>query len=56
MSAESLVKARAAQAQVRAREEVVYECPKGDPQHRIVMLIPVQAIRCSHGVMKKVQA
>jgi hypothetical protein len=55
MSAESLIKARAAQAEVRAREEVVYECPKGDPEHRIVMLIPVQAIGCSHGRMKKTQ-
>jgi hypothetical protein len=54
MSAESLVKARAAQAAVRARPEVIYECPKGDPQHRITMLIPVQGIRCPHGQMKKV--
>jgi hypothetical protein len=54
MSAESLVKARAAQEEVRSRPETVYTCPKGDPQHRIVMLIPVQGIRCPHGQMKRV--
>ena len=55
MSAESLVKARAAQAAVRARPEVTFVCPKGDPTHRITMLIPVQGVRCPHGQMKKVQ-
>jgi hypothetical protein len=54
MSAESLIRARAAQAEVRSRPETVYTCPKGDPQHRITMLIPVQGIGCPHGVMKKV--
>lgn len=54
MSAESLAKARAAQAEVRSRPETVYTCPKGDPAHRIVMLIPVQDIGCPHGRLKKV--
>lgn len=55
MSVESLAKARAAQAEVRARPEVIYECPKGDPEHRITLYIPEYGITCPHGKMKKVQ-
>jgi hypothetical protein len=52
MSKESLVRARKAQAEVRARMASIYECRAGDPAHRIVLFIPVQGIECPHGKMR----
>jgi hypothetical protein len=54
MSQDPLEKARAVRQELQDRPETIYECPQGDPEHRITLLIPAQEVWCRHGKMKEV--